>query len=124
MSSPTTNYTWHKIFNSEEEAKAAVPQRQLKLLVIDGRSVCFAHTFAGFFAVQDACPHLGHSLSKGTTNYLNEVVCPWHSYRFSLDNGKECDWRTRNAVSYPLKTDANGLFIGIPAAITDQTPLN
>ncbi|MCC9167648.1 Rieske (2Fe-2S) protein [Pontibacter harenae] len=112
MSNSETSYTWHKIFSSEEEAKAQVPQRQLKQLVIDGHSICFAHTFAGFFAVQDACPHLGHSLSKG--NYLNEVICPWHSYRYNLDNGKECDWRTRNAISYPLKIETEGLYVGIP----------
>lgn len=106
-------YNWHKVFDSEQEAREQVPQRQLKQLIIDGHAICFAHTFAGFFAVGDACPHLGHSLSRGTTNYLNEVICPWHSYRYDLSQGKECDYRTRNATTYPVEQRADGIYIGL-----------
>ena len=67
---------WVKIFDSEEEATQVVPVTKAKQLQINGRKICLAHTQTGFYAVADACPHLGESLSKGTTNYLNEVVCP------------------------------------------------
>ncbi len=111
-----SNYTWHKVFDSPEEAANEVPVRKLKELRIENISICFAHTAAGFFAVADACPHLGYSLSKGTTNYLNEVICPWHSYRFNLQNGRECEYKTRNATVYPVETRTDGIYIGIPAA--------
>ncbi len=90
-----------------------MPQRKMKLLVLEGRSICFAHTFAGFFALDDACPHMGYSLSRGTTNYLNEVICPWHSYRFSLSDGRECEYRAKKAVLHPVDVRADGVFIGI-----------
>ena len=99
---------WHKIFNSTAEAKAAVPLTKTKLFIIEGHRICLAHTAAGFFAVDDECPHLGESLSKGTTNYLNEVVCPWHSYRYNLANGAECKHRTRSVKAYPVKQEADG----------------
>lgn len=104
---------WHKVFHSIAEAKEQVPQRKLKLLVLEGRNICFAHTAAGFFALDDACPHMSYSLSKGTTNYLNEVICPWHSYRFSLADGRECEWRTRKAVTYPVEIREDGVYVGI-----------
>jgi nitrite reductase (NADH) small subunit/3-phenylpropionate/trans-cinnamate dioxygenase ferredoxin subunit len=38
------------------------------------------------FAVDDACPHMGASLSEG---YLDagSVVCPWHGWCFDLESG-------------------------------------
>jgi nitrite reductase/ring-hydroxylating ferredoxin subunit len=108
-----TSYTWHKVFGSVTEAKEAIPVRKLKQFVLDGRSICFAHTTAGFFALDDACPHLGHSLSKGTTNYLNEVICPWHSYRYSMTDGRECEFRTRKAVLHQVEIREDGVYVGI-----------
>ena len=117
MNSPI-HIAWHKVFDSVEEARQQVPQRQMKLLTVEGNSICFAHTFAGFFAVEDACPHLGYSLSRGTTNYQNEVVCPWHSYRYHLETGRECDWRTRKAKTYPVEVRPDGVFIGLEKPLT------
>ncbi|ARS36240.1 Rieske (2Fe-2S) protein [Pontibacter actiniarum] len=114
MPGPSDSYTWHKVFASEAEAAQAVPQRKLRQLELGGRQVCFAHTQAGFFAVEDACPHLGYSLSRGNTNYLNEVICPWHSYRFNLQNGRECEYRSRNAVTYPVEVREDGVYVGLP----------
>lgn len=99
---------WHKVFNSVAEANAAIPLTKVKLFIIAGRRICLAHTAAGFFAVADECPHLGEALSKGTTNYLNEVICPWHSYRYSLASGAECKHRTRTAKTYLIKQEADG----------------
>ncbi|WP_439880027.1 Rieske (2Fe-2S) protein [Pontibacter sp. MBLB2868] len=113
MAETETQYTWHKVFDSLQEAKTTVPLRKLHKFVLDGRAVCFAHTNTGFFAVDDTCPHLGYSLSRGTTNYLNEVICPWHSYRYDLSSGRECEYRTRNAVAHPVEIRTNGIYIGI-----------
>ncbi|WP_187264346.1 Rieske (2Fe-2S) protein [Pontibacter beigongshangensis] len=104
-------HTWYKIFESEADALKQVPLRQTRLLAVAGKEICLAHTAAGFVAIQDACPHMGSSLSRGNINYLNEIVCPWHSYRYNLQSGKECDYRTRNATIYPLEVREDGVFI-------------
>ncbi|MBX0335249.1 Rieske 2Fe-2S domain-containing protein [Pontibacter sp. HSC-14F20] len=113
MEQKQVRYTWHKVFDSLAEAREQVPLRKLKQLVLDGRAVCFAHTPTGFFALDDVCPHLGYSLSKGTTNYLDEVICPWHSYRFSMRDGRECEFRTRKAVLHQVELREDGVFVGI-----------
>ena len=105
---------WLKIFDSEEAANEAVPLTKAKQLQLTGQKICLAHTQSGFYAVADACPHLGESLSKGTTNYLNEVVCPWHSYRYHLISGAECKNRTRDARTFPVENRADGINIGVP----------
>lgn len=105
---------WIKIFDSAEAAAAAVPLSKAKQLQLNGRKICLAHTQSGFYAVADACPHLGESLSKGTTNFLNEVVCPWHSYRYHLISGAECRYSTRDAQTFAVEKREDGLYIGVP----------
>jgi len=104
---------WHKLFNSLAEAATAVPLTKTKLFIIQDQRICLAHTAAGFFAVADACPHLGESLSRGTTNYLNEVICPWHSYRYNLSNGAECKYRTGSLKTYATKQEEDGLYVEV-----------
>ncbi|SIT93865.1 Rieske (2Fe-2S) protein [Pontibacter indicus] len=113
MEKQETRYTWHKVFDSVTEAREQVPLRKLKQLKLDGRAICFAHTASGFFALDDTCPHLGYSLSKGTTNYLDEVICPWHSYRYSMRDGRECEFRTRKAAFHRVEVREEGVFVGI-----------
>lgn len=107
----------HKLFDSREQAEWALPLGKPQKLRVAGREegICLVRTRAGIFAVADACPHLGDSLSRGTTNYLNEVVCPWHSYRFSLTNGEECEKRTRRLPVYAVQIEPTGIFIQLPA---------
>lgn len=104
---------WIKIFENEVAAKTKIPLTKSIAVVIAGHEICVAHTHAGLFAVTNACPHLGDSLSRGTTNYLNEIICPWHSYRFHLQTGEECQGRTKPLQRYPLEIRADGVFIGI-----------
>ncbi|WP_205503018.1 Rieske (2Fe-2S) protein [Rufibacter psychrotolerans] len=105
---------WIKLFNSEAEAKAQVALTKAKAVLADGREICLAHTPAGLFAVENLCPHLGDALSRGTTNYLNEIICPWHSYRFHLATGEECKGRTRPLQRFPLETREDGVYVHLP----------
>ncbi|WP_026463130.1 Rieske (2Fe-2S) protein [Adhaeribacter aquaticus] len=102
-----------KIANSLEEAKTIIPLAKTRLIVVNDVPICLAHTQAGLFAIEDTCSHLGESLSKGTTNYLNEVICPWHSYRFSLISGEEAKERCRKLKTYPLISQPDGLYIDV-----------
>ncbi|PSR56772.1 Rieske (2Fe-2S) protein [Adhaeribacter arboris] len=103
----------HKLFDSIAAAEQSLPLGKPQKLWVTGRAeaICLVRTRKGIFAVSDVCPHLGESLSKGTTNYLNEVVCPWHSYRFSLLNGQECTNRTSNLKTFPVKVQPDGIYL-------------
>ena len=103
----------HKLFSSLADAKATIPISKARLLVLDGQRICLVHTAAGLFAVEDTCSHLGESLSKGTTNYLNEIVCPWHSYRFNLSTGAECKYRSRNLKTFTIYQEVDGIYIEV-----------
>lgn len=104
---------WVKIFSSEAEARERLKDRVLQLLVVHGKRICLAQHQHTFFAVQDACSHNSESLSKGAINFMGEVVCPWHNYRFDLRTGRECSSRSADLKTYPVKADDSGFYIGI-----------
>lgn len=110
----TENLHWHKVFTSAEEAEQSLRLNKSIQVILEGNEICFSRVAKGFFAVADSCPHLGDSLSRGTCNFLGEVVCPWHSYRFSLETGEETTGHGLHLKTYPVKTDETGIFIGIP----------
>ncbi|MEN7548392.1 Rieske (2Fe-2S) protein [Rapidithrix thailandica] len=106
---------WYKLFVSEEEAFREMPDQSLQLVIAGEKKICLVRNGKNLYAIQNICPHMGASLSEGSVNKLNEVVCPWHHYRFQLTDGQECHLRTKEAETYPIKVETNGIFIGIEA---------
>jgi len=94
-------------------ARAALTTDRPQLVLIGSRRVCFVLHNNSLLAIEDKCSHNGESLSKGTVNYLGEVICPWHGYRFNLKTGRESAERSRDLVTFPVKEDGDGVFIGI-----------
>jgi nitrite reductase/ring-hydroxylating ferredoxin subunit len=103
---------WIKIFDSKEQAIARMPDRKPQLVIIDALRICFTRLDDSFYAVGDTCSHNGESLSKGNINFMGEVVCPWHGYRFNVQTGR-CAENYPDVPIYPVKVDATGLFIGV-----------
>ncbi len=105
---------WYKIFNSLEEAENRFGVFDVFAVKAGGKKICIARTTDGFFAVDDACPHLGQSLAEGKCNYKGEIVCPWHSYRFDMESGEEVSGNgCRSVNTYPIKVDSEGLYVGV-----------
>lgn len=104
---------WVKIFSSSAEAESRIGRGATKLLIVNQNRICLARIEDQFFAVEDKCSHNGESLSKGSINYLGEVVCPWHGHRFQLRTGRECEERSRDLITYPIKIDETGFYIGL-----------
>ncbi len=105
--------TWVKIFADAGEAVQRLPDGRPQLCVLHGHRICLVRFGTDFFAVQDACSHNGESLSRGTVNYLGEIICPWHNYCFSLQTGREIKGRSADLKVYPVKSDENGFYVGI-----------
>ena len=104
---------WIKIFNSEAEARQRILPDKPQLVVIGETRICLVLHNGNFSAVQDACSHNGQSLSKGTVNYLGEIVCPWHGYRFDLNSGRPCDSSNPDLVTYSIKIDETGFYLAV-----------
>ncbi len=55
-----------------------------------------------YFAIDDTCPHMGDSLSRG--HLENGIItCPWHGWRFRLADGAWADNPRIKIGSYPVR---------------------
>lgn len=104
---------WIKIFTSAEEANTILAEGKPRLLVVRNKKICLTRFNGALLAVQDKCPHNGESLSKGSVNYLGEIICPWHGYRFNLKTGRECLQQSSDLECFPIKENDDGVFIGL-----------
>lgn len=103
---------WIKIFSTSEEARHKVLPNKPQLLVVRGLRICLVFRGDVWLAVSDKCTHNGESLSKGHVTAFGDIVCPWHGYRFSLKTG-QCHESASDLITYPVKEEAEGLFIGL-----------
>jgi len=104
---------WIKIFAGMQAALENLSESKPRLLIIGDIRICLVRRADELFAVSDRCPHNGESLSKGQVNFVGELICPWHGYQFSLKTGREWKERCADLVVFPIREDADGLYIGL-----------
>lgn len=90
------------VFDSIHTAKKVIPEGEKRLVRIGSKKLCLAHYQGKFFAMADACPHMGHSLTQGNFNPYKEIVCPLHTYRFNMISGEEAEQRCKALKTYPV----------------------
>ncbi len=93
------------VFDSIHTARQIIPNGEKRLVKIGTKNLCLAQYQGKFYAMDDACPHMGHPLSKGNFNPFQEIVCPLHTYRFSLDLGEEAEQRCKALKTYTVIQD-------------------
>lgn len=107
-----TELKWYRVL-STEEASRRIPVGKLQLVRLGEQRICIAHSEKGYSAVSDTCPHLRASLSQGSINYVNEIICPWHGYQYNLESGRECRQRTEDLEVFDVELRDDGLFLGV-----------
>ncbi len=76
-----TEALWTKIAKladipDDEGLEVQVGEVELALFRVGEKVLC----------VENSCPHRGAALAEGRIQD-GEVICPWHGWRFSLENG-------------------------------------
>ena len=69
---------------------ADVPSGEGKTVIVGDKLVAVFREGDSYFAIDDTCPHMGASLGGG---YVENgiVTCPWHAWRFRLNDGAWAD---------------------------------
>lgn len=67
-----------------------IPEGEGRSYPVNGRMVGVFLVNGEYFAISDACPHMGASLATG---YVEDgaVTCPWHAWRFCVREGTWLD---------------------------------
>lgn len=77
--------------------------RMIAVFRVDGR----------FFAMDDFCPHQGASLAGGWV-HNGCVACPWHAWRFRLDDGTWMDNPKIKTDTFPVTVQGDTILIELP----------
>lgn len=68
-----------------------IPEGEGRSFQVGNRLVAVFHRNGRYFAIDDLCPHMGASLGGGYLDDEGVVTCPWHAWRFCVENGKWAD---------------------------------
>lgn len=82
--------------------ESEVPMGQRKLVLVGGKWIALFHLPEGWFAIDNACPHAGGSLSEGGIKDT-VVTCPWHFWPFDLRTGRNPVIPSIRADTYPVR---------------------
>jgi nitrite reductase/ring-hydroxylating ferredoxin subunit len=103
-------YTWIKIAKSESEL--VLNRESIGTLEVNGQKLCISKFDNRWFAFASICPHAGAPLSEGYVDEEANVVCPVHSYRFSIKNGRNAEGEEYRLRTHPVECRPEGVFIG------------
>ncbi|MBY0231801.1 MAG: Rieske (2Fe-2S) protein [Gemmataceae bacterium] len=79
-----------------------VPDGEGKTVSVGGRLVAVFNCGGEVKAIDDTCPHMGVSLAGGHVED-GIVTCPWHAWRFRLEDGAWADNPRIKIGSYPAR---------------------
>jgi nitrite reductase (NADH) small subunit/3-phenylpropionate/trans-cinnamate dioxygenase ferredoxin subunit len=72
-----------------------------------------------YFAIDDHCPHMGASLSGGHVE-RGVVTCPWHGWRFRLNDGAWADSPRVKTRCFAVRVLGDDIQVEVPEL--PQTP--
>lgn len=102
-----------KIFDSKDALLEKVPAGTIVELHLENNKIAITQTKTGFYAFKNECPHNRVALSDGKCNVFDEIVCPWHNYRFDLKTGDETSSHGYNLKIYRIDFRDDGVYLNL-----------
>jgi len=92
-----------------------IPAGEGRTYPVNGKMIGIFFVDGDYFAINDACPHMGASLAAG---YVEDgaVTCPWHAWRFCVKDGLWLDNPKSQTKTdcYELKIDGDDILVSVP----------
>jgi nitrite reductase (NADH) small subunit len=85
-----------------------------KTVEIDNKLVAVFLHQGHYYAIDDVCPHMGASLSGGYVEN-GTVTCPWHAWRFHLNDGAWADYLKIKIGCYAVRVVGDEIQVQVPA---------
>lgn len=85
-----------------------------KLVTARGRKIALCRIGDDVFAMRDACPHRNGPLSEGKVSVAREeLICPWHFFRFDVRTGASKTNPELVNETYPVAVKDGEVFVQI-----------
>jgi nitrite reductase (NADH) small subunit/3-phenylpropionate/trans-cinnamate dioxygenase ferredoxin subunit len=92
-----------------------------KTVIVAGKLVAVFRCGAVVHAIDDMCPHMGASLAGGAVED-GIVTCPWHAWRFRLQDGAWADNPRIKIGTYAVRLVGDEVQIEVPQAPAEKKP--
>lgn len=103
--------SWHKIAASIDDINFNA--NGLAEIDVNGKTICLAKHNNLLFACTQKCPHAGGILANGHLDALGQLVCPLHTYRFNLKNGRNTSGEGYFLKIFKTEVRENGIYVSI-----------
>lgn len=92
-----------------------IPEGGAVVVTVRQKDVAIFRVNGALHAIDDVCPHMGASLSGG---FVEDgcVTCPWHYWRFRLNDGAWADNPKVKTGSYPVHVAGDDVQLELPDA--------
>ncbi len=90
-------------------------------VVVDGKTVAIFRVGEAYYAIDDMCPHMGASLSGGFVEN-GIVTCPWHFWRFRLEDGAWADNPRIKIGCYKVTVVGEDICLQLPPPTPPTAP--
>lgn len=90
-----------------------IPNGQGMSYTVNGRMVAVFNDHGKYHAIDDFCPHMGASLAGG--HFEKGIVsCPWHAWRFCVEDGRWCDNPKLKVDAFALRISGEEIQVQVP----------
>jgi|SRR5690242_13704203 3-phenylpropionate/trans-cinnamate dioxygenase ferredoxin subunit len=101
--------SWLKIAADITEISFA--ENNVASFTIGEKTICLAKIGDHLKAFSASCPHAGGNLCEGFIDKKENIICPVHGYRFSMNTGRDAGGEGYFLKIYKIEQRADGLFI-------------
>jgi nitrite reductase (NADH) small subunit/3-phenylpropionate/trans-cinnamate dioxygenase ferredoxin subunit len=89
-----------------------VPEGRARVVEVRGRKVALFNSGGCFYAIDNACRHLGGSLGAGDI-YGTRVICPLHGWEYDFTTGASVDDPETRLACFIVKVDGEDVLIEV-----------
>ena len=104
-------YKWHKIADGADEIQWS--RGNVAEVQVDGKTLCIGRFQDQLYGFSGSCPHAGAPMSDGYIDGACRVVCPVHSIKFDMKNGRDANGDGYKLKTYPVEVREDGVYLGI-----------
>lgn len=90
-----------------------IPDGKGRAFKVNGRMVAIFLKEGEYHAIDDNCPHMGASLAPGTL-YKGAVTCPWHAWRFCVEDGTWLDNPRIKIDTFDVRVEGDEIQVRVP----------
>jgi nitrite reductase/ring-hydroxylating ferredoxin subunit len=104
-------YKWHKIADGAGEIQWT--KGNVAEVMVDGKPFCIGRFQDQWYGFSHLCPHAGAPMADGYIDGACRVVCPVHSLKFNLKDGRDANGDGYKLKTYPVEVRADGVYLGV-----------